>query len=449
MAISGLVASIVGVFALLSIVNGQLTINTNNPLPACSARDSDAGIHSMAHPYLCSMYIACNGQVQTVMPCPAGTLWDNTTANCNFATSANCPSWPCSESLVGRRYPASCCESYFECRGNGFIENRCPTGQNFNAAAGQCQNGIICTSYQGCIRPPTATVDPRVNCTLEAEPGNVCAFRTRDNGVLSETRNCGEGTQFTASVCGCTPSTVCSRPNSNINKVSDPLCRASFLVDFTSIKPSGNPQVFTEKVTGSKTITSDEVQAVGVQYNTNFATLVPNSALGTIPYFYQYSTSGNQLGLGVVISAVFRSTAQGSFGVFTNNREGACTSTIDISGTYSNSNYQFTVTATGATLISNNNWASITGSVNLNIQAGQSDYVKIVVMFNGRLSAQAINAGQSGTGVGQIVNAGPTGTLGTNLAYNKCGSQWFRNLAGEVREMRIHESCADFSRVRS
>ncbi|CAL1535096.1 unnamed protein product [Lymnaea stagnalis] len=436
-----MIALITATFLLvLEIANGQ----------TCTDPIVQAGSGYFGHPIYCQLFYQCDtGLNRFEMVCAPGTVYNNDLMTCVTPDRAVCNNWACNSQSVGSRYPALCCDEYFECTGTGFSQGTCLKGTVFNASTRQCVVGA-CNDDRRCYRP--IADDPNYKCfDVPDAAGNPCVYTTRINGQEIRNRPCADGTAFNGSTCQCSIfSSACpSGVNPIANKYLDNLCRVSFNAEFNTF-PLG---ATTDKLGGVNRPLLSYFQTVGVRVINGNAVLRPDFLTGAIPYIYNYYLNANQLGMPVAFSVVFRwdnPTNGASLVLLTNNyNPNVCSPTLEVRVAYTTGQYSVFVTAVGATATSATTQVRISGNTMGTISMSTGNYLEALVTFNGTLSGQLIDRGSTGfVNTGNFVNLLPSAYLGESLAANKCGFLVGRGLTGAIERFRVYEGCGDFARLR-
>lgn len=280
---------------LLSAVNGQIT--RKNPR-GCPPANSQGGNYIFAHPTFMDMFCQCDSAgVRTNKICPPGTVFNSRLSTCVWPFQlTDSPEFPCTPNTMPK-YPSICSDKYWECNGYSFEARNCTFVNNilgsFQMENGQCISSVPrILDEPECYRFGTdASRDPRINCTLVADPNNVCNYRVNlANNRQSESVRCADGTIFAQELCTCNHdvSNRCTKTyNATSNKQKDAQCRAGTLVDF---RPTlrASPQVVSEKLgtVANPALTDEYVQVNQVEVSSGQATFSYSPQTGSNPYLF-------------------------------------------------------------------------------------------------------------------------------------------------------------------
>jgi len=428
----------------------------------CDGENAQGGSILLPHETYCQLYYSCNihGD-QWPQYCPGGMLFAYAPGLAVCVTEGlsiyNCPNWPCSVSAdVGRRYPDTCCDKYWECTEPGvFSTKECAPGTSYDMNSEQCLANAACTDHRLCSKnlQPTNIDD----CLDSVSPSDPCMYRTRGYDV---DRQCPTGTSFDSSTCQCSLwNEGCAGSGLTLeqlieNKSPDTQCRASGKLQFGS---NNELTVVSDKFEGRKV---DHYFHIAEGFSTSSLEGVFDAGNNQVPLIYDYYYNDNTLYAPFAITMTVRFDFNS--GNIQRNQEFSllenrwstdptnthCIPTLKISAKYlgiiSGSRFwAFSVKAKGENNVENTLASTISGSAN--------DYFRVVFTFGVGSDNGAVTMGGSVSNRGQANQANrkvdfvtDNRSMGSALQPTKCGFAIGRGLSGRVREFNVYEGCANF-----
>ncbi|KAH9494990.1 hypothetical protein Btru_018332 [Bulinus truncatus] len=413
----------------------------------CSDPSVQAGFGYFAHQTYCELFYQCDsGLNRYEKACGPGTIYSASSNVCVKPEQAVCSVWESYSKNVGNKFPALCCDQFYEFGGSGYTLRNCSAGNVFKADVGQCLSGT-CNDHPSCVKNAKYNGGTPYTCYDKPE-ANPCTYRTEFATINIPNRPCPAGTAFNQELCQCSTLTnACPSvaANYSANKLYDPQCQASFNLDFDNAALT----VTSNKLNpGVATPLNYFVSSVGVSVSGGYG-IFRSDPLSAQPYVYAYVFNSNQLASPLAISIVFKceGTNTQTFSLLTNAynyRE--CTPTLEVNVICTaNRNYNAVVTATGATATSVNAESRISATyTGSSIGLNANGFVEFDLYFDGSVTAQLVDVGNTNNRLALTSNAG---RIGAYLATNKCGFVFGRGLFGQMDKVTVREGCGDFSKA--
>jgi len=428
----------------------------------CNRVNVNGGSTLLPHEKYCQLFYSCDlDGNQTPLSCPKDMLFAYGTgiATCTggegFSTYS-CPKWSCSSpNDIGRRYPDTCCDKYYECTAvNVFSPKECSPGLRFDSVSETCSQSANCQNNKFCL---DEFRNNGINdCHNSPSPtGDPCLYRSEG---WDEDRQCPVGTAFDTSTCSCSQFNIgCTASGLSAdvmlsNKNPDVQCRASGRMDFSN----NLLNVVSDKL--GRNIDHYFYKSAG--FSSNSLEAVFDNSNNVIPFIYDYYYNDNTLyaPLAIVMTVRFdfNNIVLNTVYNLLENRWTTDPSnthcdpvTLRFTARYLGINlgdrqWEFGIAARGENFVDSTGTATITGSAN--------DYYRIVFTFGTRnsntigIGGSVSNRGQSGQITERTVNFNTDNrSMGSALMPNKCGFAIGRGLSGRVREFSVHEGCSTFS----
>jgi len=436
---------------LIALIAGLVAVNaqfTPQQKPTCNPDEVIAGSKVfLPHEKYCQLYYHCNLQKAFTKTCGRNMFFNFGLLTCltpndlNAPVGTVCPQWTCN----GNKYPDLCCNKYWQCENNIFVQRSCQQNTVFDMAIGQCVNNPnVCVNSKFCDQNRVTSV--AYKCPMGVVQNDKCSYTY--TGVIGKLP-CPLGTEFNLEKCAFVHSQDCdaSRINYALNKALDPNCKASYITQFSTNLLS----VDSEKITVNPQFKGSLYSEANVQ---NGAAILPANA-GRELYSNYYKFNPIMVPMAMEIIFKVDSNAQQTFDLITNIPPNhlnvpllECPPTFSVKVTPSFSQWTFNIKASSGVT---NNQETMSFTVNA---PNNQNYYKFVMGFQGGiLKAAVYNAGFNGDGSGVSNNQNLIGSkvgtvdLGTEIKATKCGLTIGHNMAGAIKKWAMYEGCMNPNRI--